>query len=47
MQISIPTIGINTFFEYYSEIHMRTIYVALLTNLNDRAQKRDPKNTQK
>ena len=35
MQVSIPTIGIKTFFECYSEIRVRTIDVALSANLND------------
>ena len=33
--MSIPTIGIKTFFECYSEIRVRTIDVALSANLND------------
>ena len=37
MQVSIPAIGIKTFFEYYSEIRMRTIDVALSADMNDRA----------
>ena len=35
MQVSISTIRIKTSFEYYLEICMRTIDVALLANLND------------
>ena len=38
MQKSIPTIGIKTFFKYYSEIRMRTIDIALSADLNDREQ---------
>ena len=38
MQKSIPTIGIKTFFEYYSKMRMRTIDIALSADLNDRAQ---------
>ena len=33
--MSIPTIGIKTFFECYSEIRVRIIDVALSANLND------------
>ena len=36
MHVSIPTIGIEKFFEYHSEICMRTIDVALSADLNDR-----------
>ena len=35
MQVSIPTIGIKTFFEYFSEIRMCTIDVKLSGNLNN------------
>ena len=36
VQVSIRTIGIEKFFEYHSEIRMRTIDVALSADLNDR-----------
>ena len=36
MHISIPTIGIEKFFEYHSKIRMSTIDVALSADLNDR-----------
>ena len=36
MQVYIPTIGIEKFFKYHSEIRMRTIDVALSADLNDR-----------
>ena len=36
MQVSIPTISIEKFLEYHSEIRMHTINVALSADLNDR-----------
>ena len=36
--MSIPTIGIEKFFQYHSEIRMRTIDVALSADLNDRVK---------
>ena len=44
MQVSIRTIGIEKFFEYHSEIRMRTIDVALWADLNDRVLQADMKN---
>ena len=40
MQLSIPTIGIENFFEYHLEIRMHTINVTLLADLNDHAQRK-------
>ena len=45
MHVSIPTIGTEKFFEYHSEIRMRTIDVALSADLNDRAGTTETCNT--
>ena len=36
MQVPISTIGMKTIFEYYSQIRIRTIDIALSADLNDR-----------
>ena len=36
VQVPISTIGMKTIFEYYSQIRVRTIDIALSADLNDR-----------
>ena len=36
VQVPISTIGMKTIFEYYSQIRIRTIDIALSADLNDR-----------